>query len=163
MTLLFEYETDDSFSFNKEEVAEKVIRESLRKEGFTEDCEISLTFTDDEGIADLNRQFRGIDRPTDVLSFPMLDFNGTAVTEYEITDDDRNPDSGEVVLGDIVLSLPRIEAQAEEYGHSQLREFAFLIAHSMLHLLGYDHMEDEERIIMEEKQERILFTLEITR
>ncbi len=163
MTLLFEYEVEDDFPFDKEEVAQKVVRETLLEEGFTEDCEVSITFTDDASIATLNQQFRGIDRPTDVLSFPMLDFHGIVAGEYEVQDEDVNPDTGEVVLGDIVLSLPRIVRQAEEYGHSQLREFAFLIAHSMLHLLGYDHVEDSERLVMEQKQKQVLLALEITR
>ncbi len=163
MTLLFEYEADDHFSFEKETVAKNVVRQALLSEGFPEDCEVSLTLTDEDGIAGLNEQFRGIAGPTDVLSFPMIDFGDTPADIDALTEADRNPDTGEIVLGDIVLSVPRIVRQAEEYGHSELREYAFLIAHSMLHLLGYDHMEDEERIVMEEKQARILTELEITR
>ena len=163
MTLLFTYETTDGFDFDKEKIAESVVKEALSQEGFSPDCEVSLTFTDDEGIRELNRDFRGLDRATDVLSFPMIDFNGTPAAAYEATEEDINPDTDEIMLGDIVLSMPRVAAQAEEYGHSPLREFAFLIAHSMLHLLGYDHMEEDERLVMEEKQKQILSALGITR
>ena len=103
---------------------------------------------DNEEIHQINKQFRGIDRPTDVLSFPQLTFE-----EGEIMD--RN-EKGEVVLGDIIISLERAREQAEEYGHSLKREIAFLTAHSMLHLLGYDHMEPEEEKEMFAKQKEIL-------
>ena len=116
--------------------------------GFQEECEISISIVDNEEIHQINKQFRGIDRPTDVLSFPQLTFE-----EGEIMD--RN-EKGEVVLGDIIISLERAREQAEEYGHSLKREIAFLTAHSMLHLLGYDHMEPEEEKEMFAKQKEIL-------
>ena len=122
------------------------------------DAEISVTLTDNENIHELNREHRGIDRATDVLSFPMLDFDGDeADAEYDY-------DEEMVMLGDIVISLERAEEQAEEYNHSFRREVAFLTAHSMLHLLGYDHVDDEEGDrIMREKQDRVLTALNITR
>ncbi|MBQ7676924.1 MAG: rRNA maturation RNase YbeY [Lachnospiraceae bacterium] len=163
MTILFENETESSFDFNEIEIAERVIGEALRQEGFLCGCEVSLTLTDDEGIAALNKEFRAIDGPTDVLSFPMLDFPEAAPADYEVREEDTNPDTGDVMLGDIVISVPRMCAQADEYGHPVLREYAFLIAHSMLHLLGYDHMEEDERAVMEEKQEKILSALDIRR
>ncbi len=163
MTLLFEYETEYTFPFDMEAAAKEVIAEALRQEGVDDACEISLTFTDDAGIMELNASFRDIHKPTDVLSFPMIDYDGRYAGEYEFLEQDKNPDTGDVLLGDIVLSLERVAAQASEYGHSPKREFAFLIAHSMLHLFGYDHMSDDERELMEEKQERILSALSITR
>ena len=122
------------------------------------DAEISVTLTDNENIHELNREHRGIDRATDVLSFPMLDFDGDeADAEYDYNED-------LVMLGDIVISLERAQEQAIEYNHSMRREVAFLTAHSMLHLLGYDHVDDEEgERIMREKQDKVLTALGITR
>ena len=127
------------------------------------DCrgaEICVTFTDDEGIREYNREYREIDRATDVLSFPNLAFKdgrGTA----DISDVD--PGTGLVFLGDMVISLPRARAQAAEYGHSLRRELGFLTAHSALHMLGYDHMEANESEHMEKLAEQILGGLGITR
>ena len=116
-------------------------------------------------IQEANRNFRDIDRSTDVLSFPMVDYNSP--TDFSLVDESPecylNPETDELVLGDIMISVDKVYEQAEEYGHSRKREFAFLIAHSMLHLLGYDHMEDEERVVMETKQEAVLEALGITR
>ena len=136
MTVLIDIRTE-GFPEELEAVMEKIALDSLKYEGFQEECEISIS-----------KQFRGIDRPTDVLSFPQLTFE-----EGEIMD--RN-EKGEVVLGDIIISLERAREQAEEYGHSLKREIAFLTAHSMLHLLGYDHMEPEEEKEMFAKQKEIL-------
>lgn len=163
MTLLFENETDDRFDFDDKDIAERVIDEALTQEGFTHDCEVSVTLTDEEGIAALNKEFRGIEGSTDVLSFPMLEWEGTAPADYDIAEEDCNPDTNDVMLGDIVISIPRTKAQAAAYGHSERREYAFLIAHSMLHLLGYDHMQEDERAVMEQKQEKILSALDIQR
>ena len=123
------------------------------------DAQISVTLVDNEAIREINNEQRGIDKATDVLSFPMLEFDedGNADGEYE-TDGDF------IVLGDIVISMERAREQSTEYGHSILREVAFLTAHSMLHLLGYDHVDDEEgERIMNEKQESVLTSLGITR
>ena len=102
----------------------------------------------------MNLEHRGIDRATDVLSFPMLEFDHPG--DFSIIDEETadvfDPESGELMLGDIVISVDKVLEQAQEYGHSPKREYAFLIAHSMLHLCGYDHMDDEERKVMEEKQ-----------
>ena len=113
----------------------RAVEATLAYEKFENEAEISVTFTDDEGIRRLNAQFRGIDKATDVLSFPLTDFDGS---------EEPPVDGDEITLGDIVVSLERAEAQAEEYGHSFEREVAFLCVHSMLHLLGYDHVDDEE-------------------
>lgn len=131
----------------------------LREEECDFDAQISITLVDNEAICEINNAQRGIDRATDVLSFPMLEFDedGNADGGYEM-------DGDYVVLGDIVISMERAKEQSIEFGHSFLREVAFLTAHSMLHLLGYDHVDDEEgERIMCEKQERVLASLGITR
>ena len=117
------------------------------------DAEVSVTLTNDAHIHALNRDYRGVDRPTDVLSFAL-----TESEEPEIFDA-----PGGVVLGDLVISLERAAAQAETYGHSFLRELSFLTVHGMLHLLGYDHMEEEERLEMEEEQRHVMDVLGIAR
>ena len=110
----------------------------LKQESFPEDAEISLVVTDAEEVHRLNLEFRGIDRTTDVLSFPGLDFEEPAAFEDSIDEGCINPDNDCVMLGDIVINAEKVKEQAAEYGHSEMREFAFLIAHSMLHLCGYD-------------------------
>lgn len=151
---------------DKEEVTseiEKVINDVCERVLESEECdfdaEISVTFTDNEQIRVINSEQRGIDKATDVLSFPMLEFDedGNAEADYD-TDGDY------VILGDIVISLERAREQSIEYGHSFIREVAFLTAHSMLHLLGYDHVNSkEEERIMCEKQEAVLTSLNIVR
>mgnify|MGYP005773890021 FL=1 len=147
MTVLIDIRTE-GFPPELEAVMEQIAAESLRYERFLEESEISISIVDDAEIQQINRQFRGIDRPTDVLSFPQLTF-----AEGEKMERNEN---GEVMLGDIIISLERAKAQAEEYGHSLKREIAFLTAHSMLHLLGYDHMEPEEEAEMFARQKAIL-------
>ena len=165
MTFYVENETDVTFPFNVEEIVEKVALAVLDAEQCPYEVELNVLLTDNEGIHEYNREYRQIDRETDVLSFPNLDFAEPG--DFEI-DEDReadyfDPDSGELILGDIIISVEKLAAQAESYGHSQKREFAFLVAHSMLHLSGYDHMEPEEAAVMEAKQEQILSGLGITR
>ncbi len=146
-----------------DELIEKIrlsLETALETEEFTDDAEISLTFTDNESIRDLNLESRGKDSATDVLSFPMLeqDDDGTLIIYDEDVVD------GYVLLGDIVISAERAVVQAEEYGHSLVREMCFLAVHSVLHLLGYDHeRSEEEEKIQFEKQEEILSSLGITR
>lgn len=103
--------------------------------------------------------------PTDVLSFPMVDYEKPSDFDHveDAVEDYFNPETGELMLGDIVISVDKVEEQAEKYGHSQTRELAFLVAHSMLHLCGYDHMVDEERLVMEDRQRQILDTRGYTR
>ena len=126
----------------------RAIRETLASEGFSHRAEVSVTFVDNEGIHALNREYRKIDRPTDVLSFPQFDFYGG----------EELPEGDETVsLGDIVLSLERAEEQAREFGHSFSRETAFLTVHSVLHLLGYDHERgDAEDADMRERQRAVM-------
>lgn len=164
MTLLVEEETEVTFPFDYRDLAEKVVNAALDHESFPFEVEVSLTFMDKEGIHETNREFRQIDRPTDVLSFPMIEYPAPGdFSQLEQMDDITNPETDEVVLGDIVLCVPKIYEQAEEYGHSVLREYAFLIAHSMLHLMGYDHMIESEREDMEQRQREILDKLQIYR
>ncbi len=139
-------------------IIENVINEAVDFVGCEYECEVDVTLVDNNAIHEINLAERGIDSPTDVLSFPMLDFEtpGELNLVEESPEDYFDPDTGELLLGDIVISVERATEQAKEYGHSLKREIAFLVAHSMLHLFGYDHMDDEERRTMEEMQEEIL-------
>ena len=165
MTIFVENETDYTFSFDPMETASLVAGEVLDEENCPYETEINILITDNEGIRLYNREYRSIDRETDVLSFPNVPF--TEPSDFspaeEAQADCFQPDSGELILGDIILSCDRILEQAGSYGHSIRREYAFLIAHSMLHLCGYDHMEPEEAAIMEAKQNLVLDRLGITR
>lgn len=164
MTLLFEEEGDLQLPLETKELAEEVIEAALDYEGCPYEATVSLLLTMNNEIQEMNRNFREIDRATDVLSFPMIAYEEAGTFDFLEEDDSAfDPESGELVLGDIVISKERVIAQAEEYGHSIRREYAFLIAHSMLHLMGYDHMEEEERAVMEQKQRNILEQLGITR
>lgn len=135
-----------------------VAERTLEFENCNFDAEIDVSIVDNEEIRGINKEHRDKDMPTDVLSFPMLEFDG----ENEI-DAELDMDGDAVILGDIVISLERALQQAEEYGHSLKREVGFLTAHSMLHLLGYDHEIESEAEIMFGKQEEILASLGITR
>lgn len=136
----------------------------LHKAGMMEGIrsgEVALTFTDDETIQTLNRTYRGMDRPTDVLSFPMRE---KLEEEPEIVWPDAEAGDGDdELLGDIVISVPRAREQSEEYGHSLEREIGFLFVHGFLHLIGYDHDNEEAEKVMLEKQERILTEVGLTR
>lgn len=164
MTIDFTAEYDLNLDIDYQQIADKVINGALDYEKFPYECYVSLTLVDNASIHSINREFRETDRATDVLSFPMVDYDTSG--EYDFLEDREDcfdPESGELVLGDIVVSLDKVKEQAEAYGHSYLREYAFLIAHSMLHLMGYDHMEAEEAVIMEKKQAEILAGLGINR
>lgn len=164
MTLLFEEEGDLTLPLECEDLAGKVIEAAIDYVGCPYEAEVNLLLTMNDEIHEMNRNFREIDRATDVLSFPMVDYEKAGA--FDFLDDAIeyfNPETGELMLGDIVISKEKVVSQAEEYGHSIEREYAFLIAHSMLHLFGYDHMEEEERIVMEEKQKEILEQLQILR
>ena len=165
MTLNFEAEVNVPFDFDVEALAGEVINFTLEHEDFPYEPEVNLTLVDNEGIHAINKEFREIDRPTDVLSFPMLSYeNAGDFSKLEDDyDDNFNPDTGEIMLGDIVISVDKVLEQAESYGHTTKREYAFLIVHSMLHLFGYDHMTPEEAAEMEAKQKQILDEMNITR
>ncbi len=157
MTLYIEEEGGAALPFDERETAELIVETVLECEDCPYEAEVNLLLTDDEEIRVMNREHRQIDRATDVLSFPMLEYEVPGdLSEIEKTGDAFNPESGELMLGDIVVSKDRVLRQAEEYGHSARREYAFLIAHSMLHLLGYDHIEEDERMAMEERQRNIM-------
>ncbi len=148
-----------------EEVLSRVTLKTIKKLECPYEAEVNLTLTDNEDIRELNRDFRDKDAVTDVLSFPMVsisppaDFNSLKKDDPDVF----NPETGELMLGDIVINLERVIEQAEEYGHSTLREFAFLIVHSVLHLLGFDHENPDEEIQMFTLQEEILDELDIIR
>ncbi len=165
MTFYVESETDKTLPFDMEEVAGKVIAEALALENCPYEASVNVLLTDDQGIHVMNKQYRGIDQPTDVLSFPNVDYEKPSdFTGIEDRIEDYfDPENGELCLGDIVISVAKVYAQSEEYGHTPRREYAFLVAHSMLHLLGYDHIEPADAAVMEQKQEEILNRLGITR
>lgn len=165
MTILLEEETDVSFDFDYHTLAQEVISAACDAEKCPYEAEVNLTLVDNEAIHQINREYRQIDRPTDVLSFPMQTYGAPADFSHveDCVEDNFNPDTGELLLGDIILSVEKVKEQADIYGHSQKREFAFLILHSMLHLFGYDHETEKERELMEERQRDILDSLGITR
>lgn len=165
MTLNHEDEYAKVLPFEAESMALRVITQCLAYEACPYEAEVNLLLTSDEEIRQLNKQFRDINKATDVLSFPLMEFEYPAdfgkAEEQEA--DHFNPETGELMLGDIVISKDKVTEQAKEYGHSEEREFAFLIAHSMLHLMGYDHISDEEAKEMEKRQADILEQLRIRR
>lgn len=157
MTLFMEEEGSVKLLFDVKETAKFMIETVLAYENCPYEAQVELLLTTDEEIHAMNREHRGIDRATDVLSFPMLDLKTPGdLSGVENMPDAFDPESGELMLGDIVISKDKVIAQAEEYGHSVKREYAFLIAHSMLHLLGYDHMHEDERLLMEQRQREIM-------
>lgn len=166
MTICIEDETEGRLTFDYESVIRQAIETSLDDEGCPYEVSVNVLITDDETIAQINQTYRQIERATDVLSFPMIDYIQPGNFDFLETaeaEDYFDPDSGELVLGDIILSADHIISQAEAYGHSQQRELGFLTVHSMLHLFGYDHMEDEERSVMENRQRVILNKMKLKR
>lgn len=165
MTITIARETKLSFDFDYETLAKDVIRYTIKHEHFPYEAEVNLTLTGLDEIQWINKSYRQIDSPTDVLSFPMLTYDapGDFSKLKENSPGSFNPDTGEAILGDIILCVPKVLFQAVEYGHSDRREFAFLIVHSMLHLFGYDHMTPEDAGLMERKQQEILEELQILR
>ena len=165
MTIQMDYEAEKKLEIPCEEIIRDIISAALDYEQCPYEAEINVVLTDNPGIRQVNREYRQIDAPTDVLSFPMLEY----VTPSDFSQaedmfaDCFNPESGELMLGDIMISVDKVTEQAEKYGHSQKRELAFLVAHSMLHLFGYDHMEDAQRLVMEQKQNEIMVRRGYTR
>ena len=156
-TMIYFMNDQESFqiSYRLKMLVREAIIAPLVYEGHNNDCELSVTFADNEGIKQLNSQYRGIDKETDVLSFPLLDFVGG---------DEPPVDEPSQLLGDIVISLEKADEQAKEYGHSFEREVAFLCVHSMLHLLGYNHVNsEEEETEMRRRQTEILDGMGISR
>lgn len=153
------------FDFDVYELSELLLEKVLQEEGLETEAEVNITIADDPEILKINKEFRGIDKVTDVLSFPAVPFQIAGDPDGADLEDDEyyNPDTGELILGDMILSYDRLTAQAKEYGHSIKREYAFLVVHSLLHLLGYDHEDEKDEIIMREKQTGILNDLGISR
>ena len=164
MTINIEYETDQQHEIDYPPHKSDVAHKDLEMVKCPFHRQVKLVLTDNEEINRVNTEFRNIQAPTDVLSFPMIPFETPA--DYSVVEEDESYfdlDSDELLLGDIMISVPKVFAQAEEYGHSVTREFCFLVAHSMLHLLGYDHMTEDEAKVMEAKQANALKELGINR
>ena len=138
----------------------RTIRTALAAEGLTAPCEVDVLLTDDDGIHEINRELRQVDRPTDVLSFPEFDLTPGQLPGPE----DADPGTGLIPLGDMVLSMERVAAQAKEYGHSKRRELSYLVTHSVLHLLGYDHLDEGPmKAQMRAREEAIMALLGLER
>ncbi|MBH1941457.1 rRNA maturation RNase YbeY [Mobilitalea sibirica] len=165
MTFQFNYEAIEPSEFAYEEMIRKVIEACLDYEECPYEAEVSILITDNTVIREINNEFRGIDAPTDVLSFPTIEFlKAGGFNEIdENTGNYFHPDTGELLLGDIVISMEKAIQQAKDYGHSLEREIAFLTAHSMFHLMGYDHLTEDDSSIMEMKQGQVLNQLQILR
>lgn len=165
MTILLENEKDFELGIEYEQIAHKVVSAVLDYVSCPYECQVNILLTDNEAIRAVNKRMRHIDSVTDVLSFPMIPFEQEA--DFSIVEQNIpayfEADSGELLLGDIMISLEKVKEQAQSYGHSVRREYAFLLAHSVLHLSGYDHMKEEERLRMEEAQEKILNSIGYTR
>ncbi|MFO7153473.1 MAG: rRNA maturation RNase YbeY [Caldicoprobacter oshimai] len=148
-----------------ERLIESCVSETLKMEGVDIPVEVSVLLVDDQQIHQLNRQYRGVDAPTDVLSFPMLEFEdgGQGSRDLQAVLNAARHDGQAVVLGDIVLSVERAQRQAQEYGHSFFREVGYLIVHGMLHLLGYDHEQEQQRLRMRQKEEKVMEMLGLSR
>lgn len=163
--LNIDIETPIELSIPYEEIISRTVEASADFVQCPYEIEVNVLLVDNDSIREINKEQRDIDAATDVLSFPMIDFETPqdfSVVE-EHPEEYFNSESGELLLGDIVISVEKVIEQAQAYDHSLERELAFLTAHSMLHLSGYDHIDDSERLIMEEKQETILNTLGYTR
>jgi len=159
-------EIKEEFTFDYEKTINDVIMAALDYVNCPYECMVEVDIVYNAEIQALNKEFREIDRPTDVLSFPLVDYDIPGKFDFLEEDDSFmyfEPESGELLLGNIVLSYDKILSQAEEYGHEIRRELAFLVAHSMFHLFGYDHIEEDERIEMERMQEEVLSSLGINR
>lgn len=168
MTINIEKETDAVLALDEPEeaVIKRVIEESCAFEKCPYEAEVNVLLTDNASIRELNNEYRNVDEPTDVLSFPMLEYEKPAdfgFIEKSGSEDCFNPDTGELMLGDIVISVEKVIEQSDAYGHSAKRELAFLTAHSMLHLFGYDHIKPEDAADMEDRQDKILSNINIPR
>lgn len=142
---------------NEEKLVKEVVQKVLKEEGVIVEVDVYITLTNNEEIHKINKEYRNVDRPTDVSSFPMYD-RSEIFTLKENTKDEV-----EKILGDIIVSIEKVKEQAIEYGHSFERELSYLVTHGMLHLLGYDHMIDEEKTVMRAREEAILETMHISR
>ncbi len=167
MNINYESDVDTSgyLDFDPVPEIEKTVNACVDYLNCEYEVQVNVLITDNDTIHEMNRENRGIDCPTDVLSFPMIDWETPGKCDFSEEDEIFlcDPDSGELILGDIVISIDKVLEQASEYGHSRKRELLFLIAHSMLHLFGFDHEDDEEREEMERMQREILDSIGVTR
>ena len=147
----------------EEKLIKKVLRKASNMYGYKKKLAVYVEICGDEHIKEVNRQFRQIDKATDVLSFPLINWVSPCSWESLNAGEDINPDTGYIELGDIIISAETAKRQAEEYGHSKERETAYLALHGFLHLLGYDHMNEEDKKIMRDKEENVLSALNIVR
>lgn len=164
MTINIEWEYEKDSLPDGEALIRRVIEAAIDYEDCPYEVQVEVLVTDNESIHQINLDSRGIDAPTDVLSFPTITYDTPG--DFSGVEDDPmlfEPESGELMLGDMVISMDKVREQAAAYGHTQQRELAFLTAHSMFHLMGYDHMEEDERLLMEEKQRGLLDQMGITR
>ncbi len=165
MNIDFVNETERDLGFDLEKTALEVVNSCADIADLPYEALVQITLDDSEHIREINKIHRNIDDTTDVLSFPMVSYESPGDFDEEklISQDAFEPDSGELLLGDIVLNIDRVISQAEEYGHSVRREFGFLIAHSMFHLMGYDHVDEAGMAQMERLQEEALAKIGLTR
>ena len=164
MTLTLEEEVKAAFKFDYKQLATEVVQAALAAEEFPYEAEVNLLLVSAEDIRQINREQRQIDATTDVVSFPLINYPAPGdFANLESDEDNFNPDTGEALLGDIVLCIDKVKEQAAQFGHSEKREYAFLILHSILHLFGYDHMTLADSQIMEAKQNKILSQMGILR
>ena len=165
MTIYIEDEGGYTFDFSVQEQLDKLTAFVVEQVSCPYEVEVSVRLVDKKEIHRLNKEFREVDRPTDVLSFPMMEYEKVADFESPVFRQSMtiSPETEELMLGDIVVCSQVVCEQAEEYGHSRLREFSFLVVHSLLHLFGYDHIEEEDRLQMEELQSKIMMELKINR
>lgn len=165
MTITLEWNDEQDKHPISEQLVQKlelILQEAAAMEGI-EEGEVALTFVDDERIHELNREYRGIDRPTDVLSFALNESTDEELDIlYEVEDESELAGIGDM-LGDIIISTERAQLQADDYGHSWEREVGFLFVHGFLHLIGYDHQDEESERIMMSKQEAVLSKIGLTR
>ncbi|MDN5318028.1 MAG: putative rRNA maturation factor [Thermoanaerobacterium sp.] len=162
MNILIDNRQDKVDIDGLDKIVEDVIKTALEVEGIIDDVEVSVSFVDNEEIHKLNKYYRNVDRETDVLSFPLVEFE-EIYSDIDEENNDEDDAIGPEPIGDIVISLEKAKQQAEEYGHSFIREVAYLTAHSMFHLMGYDHETDEDRKIMREKEDEVMRRLKIER
>ncbi len=162
------FEKNEELNFSEElpweELSRRVLEVALDYVNCPFECEVNILLTNDHEIHQINLEQRDMDKSTDVLSFPMVEW--LKIADFEWVENESynfHPDSGELMLGDIIISYDTLTRQAEEYGHNLEREYAFLFVHSLLHLLGHDHMIEDERIVMEEEQRKIMGILNIHR
>lgn len=165
MTIDLENNTELSFSFDEESLILQLVGLTMEEVGCPYEVSVSVSVVDADKIHRLNREYREIDKETDVLSFPMNEFDEAGVFSGDAFEASMTvaPETDELMLGDVVLCADKVKQQAEEYGHSEKREYAFLIVHSLLHLSGFDHIEEADRLLMEETQRRILDSAGINR